>query len=188
MAGKLFVVSGPSGAGKGTLLARVLPQLEGIRVAVSVTTRQPRIGEREGIDYVFLSDAEFDELIAEDGLLEWATVHSARYGTLKSEVFAAIADGSDVVLEIDPQGARQIKDRYPQATLVFIEPPSLAELEYRLRTRGTESDSAITERLRTAAIEMDMIGDYEKVIVNDDLGVASDDLLNWITAIRVEGA
>jgi len=184
MAGKLFVVSGPSGAGKGTLLARVLPELGGIRVAVSATTRLPRSGEVDGTDYYFLSEEKFDSLIAEDGLLEWASVHGARYGTLKSEVLSTLDSGVDVVLEIDTQGARQVKSHYPEAVLVFIEPPSLSELRDRLVKRGTESPEAIKRRIAAAEQEMQATRDYDKVVLNDDLEVAASDLFSYMLSVR----
>ena len=180
MAGKLFVVSGPSGAGKGTLLAQVVPQTNSLRVAISATTRQPREGEREGVDYHFLSDDKFDELIATNGLLEWAFVHGARYGTLRSEVQALMKAGEHVILEIDPQGARQIKGSYPDAIMIFIEPPSLEVLSQRLHGRGTDSAAAIELRLANAADEMARAAEYDKVIVNDDLSKAVSELKSYI--------
>ena len=184
MAGKLFVVSGPSGVGKGTLLALVLPELDGIQVVVSVTTRQPRTGEVDGVDYFFVTDEEFDKLIAEDGLLEWAAVHGARYGTLRSEVLTALSAGQDVVLEIDPQGARQVKDHYPDAVLLFIMPPSLDELRRRLVKRGTESEEAIDRRVAAAASELQAVGEYDKLVINDDLTAAADELRTYMLSRR----
>ena len=184
MAGRLFVVSGPSGVGKGTLLARVMDELDDIKVTVSATTRQPRIGEVDKVSYFFYSTEEFEKLIAQDGLLEWASVHGAFYGTLKSEVLLAFDAGYDVVLEIDLQGARQVKLQYPQAILVFIKPPSLAVLEARLRERGTEDEASISRRLATAVDELAAIHEYDKVIVNDDLEVAVQELLDFIEECR----
>jgi guanylate kinase len=152
---------------------------------VSATTRQPRVGEREGIEYYFLSDDMFDELIATDGLLEWAHVHGARYGTLKSQAFAALAEGLDVVLEIDTQGALQVKSAYPEAVLVFVKPPSLSELRRRLESRGTEGPRAIEQRLQTAEAELALAAGYDLVIVNDDLERAAEELLGFILAGRV---
>ena len=138
MTGGLFVISGPSGAGKGTLLARVLPRLEQIWLSVSATTRPPRKGEVDGLNYFFLSDTQFDKLIAVDGLLEWASVHGERYGTIRAEVQKRLEQGINVVLEIDPQGAFQVLEKMPESRTVFIAPPSLDVLEQRLRQRGTE--------------------------------------------------
>jgi guanylate kinase len=188
MAGKLFVVSGPSGVGKGTLLARVLDELDDLRVTVSATTRQPRMGEVDTVNYFFYSTEEFEKLIAQDGLLEWASVHGAFYGTLKSEVLSAFDAGYDVVLEIDLQGARQVRLKYPQAILIFIKPPSLAVLETRLRERGTEDEASISRRLATAVEEIAAAHEYDKVIVNDDLEVAVQELLAFIKDCRNTGA
>ncbi|MCL2136776.1 MAG: guanylate kinase [Coriobacteriia bacterium] len=183
MSGKLFVVSGPSGAGKGTLLAQVIPGLGNIHVAVSVTTRQPRLGEIDGVDYFFFDDCQFDEQIASGGLLEWAAIHQARYGTLRSEVLDAHAQGLDVVLEIDPQGARQVKAAFPEAVLIFIEPPSIEELRRRLYERGTESEAAIEERIKTAVKELETKPEYDKVILNDDLEAAAQELSLYMQGI-----
>ncbi|MCL1879254.1 MAG: guanylate kinase [Actinomycetia bacterium] len=180
MTGKLFVVSGPSGAGKGTLLAQIVGELEGLRIAVSATTRRPRKGERDGVQYYFLSEEKFEELVVMDGLLEWASVHGARYGTLKAEVLSQLADGLNVILEIDPQGAQQIRQQYPQALLVFIAPPSLLDLEARLVARATESPTQIAGRLETARLEMASQGEYDKVIINDDVGEAAAALAAYI--------
>jgi guanylate kinase len=182
--GKLFVVSGPSGAGKGTLLGRALIGLEGARLSVSATTRHPRKGERDGVQYFFLSDELFDKLIATDGLLEWAAVHGARYGTLKAQVLEQLAQGIDVILEIDPQGAFQVKRQYPAAVTVFIKPPSLEELRYRLEKRGTENEAEIEKRVNAAIDELSHVGEYDKVILNDDLVKASDELLDFIRSKR----
>jgi len=184
VAGKLFVVSGPSGAGKGTLLKGVLAELDAIHLAVSATTRQPRKGERDGIEYFFLSDEQFDSLIDQQGMLEWASVHGARYGTPKAEVLAQLNAGFDIILEIDPQGAAQVRLQYPAAVLIFIEPPSLEELARRLRDRGTESEAAIALRLSNAMAELSVKGDYDKVIVNDDLDQALGELIEFIKATR----
>jgi len=182
VSGHLFVISGPSGAGKGTLLGRVVPHLKRVWVAVSATTRQPRTGEIDSVHYNFLSAEEFESLIAVDGLLEWATVHGERYGTPKAAVLEHLAAGDDVILEIDPQGACQVRQAYPQALLLFVAPPSLAELRRRLEARGTESAAAIERRLETARQELEMLPRYDKVIVNDDLEVATAELLAWLQA------
>jgi len=177
MAGNLYIVSGPSGAGKGTLLDQIVPKLHNIWLSVSATTRSPRPGEIDKVHYFFLSEKEFDRLVAEDGLLEWASVHNERYGTLRAEVESRLESGMDVILEIDPQGALQVLSKIPQAILVFIEPPSLEELERRLRGRATEDDSMIKTRMRNAVAEMQCRDRYQKVIVNDDLDRATGELL-----------
>ena len=181
MPGSLYVVSGPSGAGKGTLLALAMRRLERAWLSVSATTRPPRDGEVDGVQYFFLSNDEFDALIAVDGLLEWATVHGERYGTIKQEVARRLGEGIDVVLEIDPLGAFQVREKMPQAVLVFIEPPSLKTLEARLRGRGTETEASIQRRMADAASWMQYRDRYDVLIVNDDATVAADELYRHIS-------
>jgi guanylate kinase len=181
MAGNLYVVSGPSGAGKGTLLALAMQRLDKVWLSVSATTRAPRIGEVEGVEYFFLSDGEFDDLIAVDGLLEWATVHGERYGTIRREVEQRLAQGMDVILEIDPQGAFQVQEKLPQAILIFIMPPSLEVLEQRLRGRGTESEASIKRRMSNAVEELGYRDRYHTVIINDDLAIAAEELYQRIS-------
>jgi guanylate kinase len=180
MAGNLYVVSGPSGAGKGTLLALVLRKLDAVWLSISATTRSPREGETAGVQYFFLSDEEFDNIIAVDGLLEWATVHGERYGTIRKEVEQRLARGIDVVLEIDPQGAFQVQEKLPQAILIYIAPPSLEVLEQRLRGRGTESEASLRRRLSNATQELECRDRYHKIIINDSLEVAAENLYQYI--------
>lgn len=150
-------------------------------VSVSATTRPPRPAEVPGRDYLFLTDAEFDQLVAEGGLLEWAEVHgSARYGTPKAPVMAALTAGKPVILEIDLQGARQVRKSLPQASLVFIAPPSWEELVRRLQGRGTESAAVQERRLRTAEAEMAAISEFDHVVVNGQVGQAVSDLVSLI--------
>jgi guanylate kinase len=174
--GNLFIVSGPSGAGKGTLVKELLHRVPDVWVSVSCTTREPRPGEREGIEYHFVSEKEFDRLIAEDGLLEWAKVHDSRYGTPRQGVEAHVAAGEQVVLEIDPQGAFQVKEKSPSSVLVFIEPPSWDELQRRLVNRGSETKEQVEKRLRTAKRELELVGKYDHVVINDDVARATDEL------------
>ena len=179
--GSLFIVSGPSGAGKGTLVRALLDRVPGIWLSVSATTRPPRPGEAEGVHYVFLPAEEFERLIAADGLLEWAEVHGNRYGTLRAPVEERLVRGQTVVLEIDPQGAAQVKDKMPESVLVFIEPPSFDELRNRLVKRGSETPDQIERRLRTAREELAIAGTYDYVVINDDVEQATDELAAIVT-------
>lgn len=174
--GNLFIVSGPSGAGKGTLVDVLRKRVKDLWVSVSVTTREPRPGERDGEHYRFISVAEFDSLVAENGLLEWAEVHGNRYGTPRADVEDMIRSGHQVILEIDPQGAFQILDVLPDTVLVFIVPPSVEELGRRLRGRGSETDEQVKTRMQTAEREMTLVGKYDHVVINDDVQRAADAL------------
>lgn len=178
--GNLFVLSGPSGAGKGTLVKRVLQRIPDAWVSVSATTRQPRPGEVDGKDYFFLDQPRFDELVSQDGFLEWAHVHGNSYGTLRSRVQERMDEGAQVILEIDVQGAFQVKKAMPEAHLIFIEPPSLEELERRLRGRGTETEEVICKRMKTAEVELAQKMEYDIQVINDELERATDELVSYI--------
>lgn len=178
--GNLFVLSGPSGAGKGTLVKRVLQRIPDAWVSVSATTRQPRPGEFDGKDYFFLDQPRFDELVLQDGFLEWAHVHGNSYGTLRSRVQERMDEGAQVILEIDVQGAFQVKKAMPEAHLIFIEPPSLEELERRLRGRGTETEEVICKRMKTAEVELAQKMEYDVQVINDELERATDELVSYI--------
>ena len=179
---KLFVVSGPSGAGKGTLLAHVRDQRPDLGLTVSATTRQPRPGEVDGVSYHFLSDDEFDKLVKAGEFLEWANVHGHKYGTLRSEVERNLEAGHSVILEIDVQGALNVRRLFPGAVLVFIEPPSMEVLERRLRARGTEDEANLELRLKDAAGELALAPQYDERIVNDDLDSAAEELARVLEA------
>ena len=174
---KLFVVSGPSGAGKGTLVARVREQLPNLGLTVSATTRLPREGEIDGLSYYFLTPEEFDRRVEAGDFVEWAHVHGHCYGTLASEVERNLKQGSSLILEIDVQGALQVRERMPEAVLIFIKPPSLMVLADRLVKRGTETDESLKLRLANAEQELALIDRYDEVVVNDDLDQATADLL-----------
>lgn len=178
--GNLFVISGPSGAGKGTLVARLVREVPDAWVSVSVTTRAPRPGDVDGVHYRFATDDEFQRLVDGDGLLEWATYGGNRYGTPRASVEEHIAKGDQVILEIDVQGGFQVRERMPQAHLVFIEPPSLEVLEQRLRGRGTETEEAVAERMAAAKVELSRKMEYDVRLVNDDLDEAVRALVGYV--------
>lgn len=177
---KLFVVSGPSGAGKGTLVACAREVLPDLSLAVSATTRAPRPGEVDGTTYYFLTVDEFQRLIEEGSFIEWARVHGNCYGTLVSEVERAFAQGSSLILEIDVQGALQVRERFPEAVLIFIAPPSVEVLRERLRGRGTETADVIDLRLANAEHELALADQYDRVLVNDELERATTELVDII--------
>lgn len=162
------------------MVKQVLQQVPDAWVSVSATTRQPRPGEVDGEDYYFLDQPHFDELVSQGGFLEWAHVHGNSYGTLKSRVKERIDRGSQVILEIDVQGAFQVKKAMPEAHLIFIEPPSLEELERRLRGRGTETEEVICSRMKTAEVELARKMEYDVQVVNDELERATEELVSYI--------
>lgn len=184
--GVLFVLSGPSGVGKDALLVeagqREKHDVNRVERAVTATTRDPRAGEVPGADYLFWSEAEFRDRIMQGEMLEWAEVYGNLYGTPRQGIEAALCRGTSVVLKIDVQGAASVRRAMPEAVLVFLAPPSLAELESRLRNRLTDSAEAIDRRLSTALHEMQMLPEYDYVVVNDDLATAADELRAVFTA------
>jgi guanylate kinase len=180
--GRLFVVTGPSGVGKGTLIKNLLDRVPGLELSVSATTRPARPGERDGVDYHFLSEQEFERLLAEGEFLEHAAYAGHRYGTLASEVEPRLERGAGVVLEIEVQGARQIRARMPEAVLVFVAPPSPEALRERLEGRGTDSAEQIERRLRVAADELAARDEFPHVVVNDEVERASEELARLVQA------
>jgi guanylate kinase len=174
--GKVFVITGPSGVGKGTLIERLLERVPQLELSVSATTREPRPGEEDGCEYYFLTPEEFDQRVEAGDFLEHATYSGNRYGTLRQEVERRLSEGRSVVLEIEIQGARQVRVAMPEAVLIFIAPPDPAALRQRLEGRGTDSEEAIERRLRTAEIELEAQAEFPHVIVNDDVQKAAAEL------------
>jgi guanylate kinase len=185
---RVFVVTGPSGVGKGTLIERLLESVPGLEVSVSATTRKPRPGEADGRDYHFLGPEEFERRVAAGDFLEHATYSGNRYGTLRSEVDRRLATGTSVVLEIELQGARQVRAAMPESVQVFIAPPSPEALRERLQRRGTDSENAIVERLRVAEGELAAQSEFAHVIVNDDVDRAAGKLERTVRAALAPGA
>ena len=183
--GRLFVISAPSGAGKTTLLRGVMSSLRKMKFSVSHTTRAPREGEMDGVDYHFVSRDRFQQMIAENMFLEHADVHGNQYGTSHASILSQLEDGYDVVLDIDVQGAEILrKTSGLDAAFVFISPPSLAELERRLRGRGTECEDKIKVRLINARTELESSSEYDYIIVNNDIDEATSLLKSIILAER----
>lgn len=167
--GLLLVVSGPSGAGKGTICKALLARNPQIQISVSATTRNPRAGEVDGINYHFITRDTFEARIAEDGFIEHARVYDNYYGTPKANVMAALEAGEDMLLEIDIQGAMQVRERMPDGIYVFILPPSMSELKNRIIKRGSETEESLNKRFASAYQEIDFIKKYDYYIINDDL-------------------
>ena len=176
---RVVVLAGPTAVGKGTVVSRILQDFPDVHMSVSATTRAPRPGEIEGVNYFFVSPEEFDRLIDEDQLLEWAVVHGThRYGTPRAPVDESLRNGISVLLEIDIQGARQVKKHMPEARTVFLEPPSWEELSRRLESRGTEQADERLRRLETAREEMAARLEFDVRVVNDDVTKAAQQVVD----------
>ncbi len=180
MRGRLVVLTGPSGVGKGTVVAEVRRLRPDLWVSVSATTRQARAGEVDGLAYHFWSPERFAATVADGGFLEWAEFAGNRYGTPRAEVARRLAEGESVLLEIELKGARQVRAAMPEALMVFLTPPSFADLEARLRGRATEDEAAITRRLARAREEMAAAAEFDAVVVNDDVVRAARELVDLI--------
>lgn len=185
--GVLFVVSAPSGAGKTTIVRRVISQLAGVSLSISCTTRAPRPGEQEGVDYSFITRAEFSALEQAGRFIEWAQVHGDLYGTPRANL-ERLRQGEDLVLEIDTQGAMKIREAFSDAVLIFILPPSLEVLKGRLRSRGGDAEETIRARLHNAQKELDQMGCYDYIVVNEEIEEATREVASIIIAERCKAA
>lgn len=183
--GLLIVISAPSGTGKTTLVHMLLKEFPDLEFSVSYTTRPPRPGEVDGKDYHFVDRKTFERMIEEGDFLEWAEVYGNLYGTSRTQVLRALNEGRDVILDIDTQGALQVKKNFPEAVLIFILPPSLKELERRLRNRGTDDEETIERRLKIAREEIRRAPLYDYIVVNDVLEVAYENLRSIIRAEKL---
>lgn len=182
--GNLYIVSAPSGTGKTTLCQFIMKTFDNISYSVSHTTREPRKGEVQGIDYYFVSKEEFKQMVKEDKMAEWAEVHGNYYGTSVKFLNECIDDGCDVLLDIDVNGAKQILKKFPQAATIFIMPPSIETLRERLLSRGTDPMSTIEKRIENAVGEMAEKDFYKHIVVNDNLDVASNEMKALIKKYR----
>lgn len=178
----IIVVSAPSGVGKTTVIQHLMKQRNNLAISISATTRPPRRGEQHGIDYYFLSKEEFEEKIKNNEFVEYALVHDDLYGTLHSEIEKHLSSGKDLILELDIQGMRSIKSRFPYAVTIFMMPPSLKEMELRLKNRGTESEEKIQKRLKRAFEEMKLRPEFDYTIVNYEVEQSANDLNSIIHA------
>ena len=186
MSGKLFVVTAPSGAGKTSLIDAVMKDDASLKISVSYTTRKPRPGEKDGVDYHFVDQRTFRAMQSRGEFLESAEVHGNHYGTAKKVILDAVAKGEDIILEIDWQGAQQVRGLYPDAVGIFILPPSVEELERRMRARAQDSDAVIRKRLANAREELAHAGEFKYAIINKDFETARRELASIIERERAK--
>jgi len=184
--GLLIVVSAPSGTGKGTLIKQLMEKNKNIRLSVSATTRKPRQGEIEGQNYFYKSLEEFKQMVENDELIEWVEYCDNFYGTPRKYVDECLKNGLDVVLELEVEGAHNIRSKYPDCVLVFILPPSFEELRKRIENRGTEAPEVILKRMDKARKEVTFINDYDYVIINDDISKAVEDINSIIVSEKLK--
>ena len=182
--GNVFVVSAPSGTGKSTLCHRLVKDVPGLIFSTSYTTRKPRPGEADGVDYLFIGEHAFTEMVQAGGFLEWVEVYGQRYGTGRAWIEEKLQAGVDILLDIETTGAKHVHEAMPDAVMIFILPPSRAELERRLQGRRTESDEQMRLRLQRARHELEQYGYYDYLVVNDDLERAYRDLSSIVLATR----
>ncbi|SFE40200.1 guanylate kinase [Alteribacillus iranensis] len=180
--GLLIVLSGPAGVGKGTVCGALRMEDTNIEYSVSATTRKPRAGEKDGVNYFFKSKQEFEKMIENNKLLEWAQYLDNYYGTPIDYVTETIDKGKDIILEIEVQGAKKVKERYPEGIFIFLMPPSLAELRSRIVGRGTETEDVIDKRMMVAKDELEMMENYDYVVENDEVGKAVERIQAIVTA------
>ena len=186
MAGYIIIISGPSGVGKGTIIKGVLDRMSDIRITTSATTRKQRPNEINNKDYFFLSEEEFDHKVQNGEFLEWCIVHQNKYGTLKEEVEKYLNQGYDTILEIDIQGAKKIRQQIKNVISVFITPPTFEDLIRRLFNRKTDEEDVIVRRLSMAGKELASIGEYDYIVVNNDISSAIEDIIDIIKSVKKE--
>lgn len=184
--GFLLIISGPAGTGKGTVCNALLEKDKNIKFSVSSTTREPRVGEVDGVNYNFISKEEFREMVENNKFLEHAFVHTDYYGTSEESVMKSVSEGKVVLLEIDVQGALQVKERYPEVVTIFLLPPSMEELERRIVDRNTETQEQINKRMENAYKEISLVNKYDYYVVNDDLDIAINNIESILTAEKLK--